>query len=238
MRKWLPMLKKNRDSGGSGDWITIYADMVTLLLCFFVLLYSFSAIDNEKFRQFISSFQGKSILDGGEVVLPGPDTDFPIDEWEGDEDPYWADSERLLEYVKRYLVEHGIDGSIEVNRDERGVQLQMPDHLFFNSGEARITSRGLNILENLTPLFEEIPNKVLVEGHTDTRPMNSIAFPSNWELSCGRAASVVRYFTEDMGLVPKRFIAVGYGEFHPVESNATSEGRAANRRVVMVIRSN
>lgn len=230
--------KKNKDGGGTGEWITIYADMVTLLLCFFVLLYSFSAIDNEKFRQFISSFQGRSILDGGQIVLPGPDTDFPIDDGNGDDDPFWADSERLLDYIQQFLVDHGIEGSIELNREERGVQMQMPDHLLFNPAQSRITAQGYKLLETLVPLFEEIPNRVLVEGHTDNRPINTVAFPSNWELSAGRSASVVRFFVEDKKLAPKRFIAIGYGEFQPIDSNSTPEGRAANRRVVLVVRSN
>lgn len=231
--------KKNREDGDSGNWINIYADMVTLLLCFFILLYSFSVIDNVKFKQFIASFQGRTILEGGEVVLPGPDTDFPIDEGTPDEeDPFWADSQRLYEYIQKYLADHGIEGSIELNREERGVEMQMPDHMLFNPGKAVITSQGANLLKLLLPLFEEIPNRVLVEGHTDSVPINTTAFPSNWELSAGRSARVVRFFVEDNRLDPTRFLVVGYGEHQPIASNSTAAGRAVNRRVVLVIRSN
>lgn len=242
LEKWLSMFRrKKRDDGGG--WLQIYADMVTLLLCFFVLLYSFSALDNQKFMEFIHSFQGRGILDGGEIVLPGPDTDFPIEEpgdedEDDDDDPYWADSERLLEHVKQYLVDNDLDGVIRVNKDERGVELQMPNNLLFDPAQARITVQGYDVLEALIPLFADIPNRVLVEGHTDTVPINTTAFPSNWELSAGRSARVVRYFVDENQLDPQRFVVIGYGEYHPQESNSTETGRAANRRVALVIRSN
>lgn len=229
--------KKHRDED-SGTWMNIYADMVTLLLCFFVLLYSFSELDKAKFQQFLASFQGRSIFDGGSVILPGPETDFPIDPGNSDDDPYWADTQRLYDHVLKYLEDHGLEGSIQVDMEERGVQLRMSEHLFFDPGRADITPQGNKLLKLLLPLFQEIPNRVLVEGHTDTVPIDTAVFPSNWELSAGRSARVVRFFVEDNDLDPKRFIVIGYGEHQPIASNATAAGRALNRRVVLVIRSN
>jgi len=231
--------KKRKDQEGNG-WINIYADMVTLLLCFFILLYSFSVIDNQKFEDFLASFQGRGILDGGSIVIPGPNVD-PIDpndpDPNDDETPFWADSQRLYEYIGQYLSDRGIEASIELSKETRGVQMQMPDHLLFNPGNANITSQGVKLLELLFPLFEEIPNSVLVEGHTDNVPINTVAFPSNWELSAGRSAQVVRFYVEARELDPQRFFVIGYGEFHPIAPNSTDAGRAINRRVVLVIRS-
>jgi chemotaxis protein MotB len=208
------------------------------LLCFFVLLYSFSAIDVVKFRRFIASFQGVGVLDGGTtpdttIVMPEEN---PTDVATEQIGPFWSDAGRMLAHVQQYLEAQGITAEVRAFREEQGVMLELQDRVLFDSGQATLRPDGLALLGRLVTLFTEMPNEIAVEGHTDNVPINTPEFPSNWELSTGRAARVVRYFVEIRGLLPERFSAIGYGEFRPVDSNATAEGRSRNRRVVFVIR--
>ena len=114
--------------------------------------------------------------------------------------------------------------------------IQIKDHVFFDSARADIRADGMPLLNKLATLLDEMPNDVVIEGHTDNIPIRTAEFPTNWELSAARSARVVRYFTEIRGLDARRFAAMGYGEFHPVASNATAAGRNQNRRVVLLIK--
>lgn len=232
------MTRRKPMSVPASSWLTTYSDLVTLLLCFFVLLYSFSAIDVVKFRRFVASFQGVGILDGG--TIPDSTSPIPIDQI-GDtttdtEGPFWSDTGRLTVHVKEFLSTHGIEGVVQVYRAEQGVLLELRDHVLFDSGRADIRAEGITLLNKLGELFSQMPNEVTIEGHTDNIPIRTAEFPTNWELSGARSARVVRYFVEIRGLDPKRFAATGYGEHRPLEKNNTADGRARNRRVVFVIK--
>ena len=220
----------------AGSWMTTWSDLVTLLLCFFVLLYSFSALDVDKFRQFIMSFQGQGILDGGTVPILDPlkPDDGSTNQTAG---PFYADNGRMMVHIQEYLKNNGIEGDVRVYREEQGVLVELKDHLFFESARAEIRPDGMPLLSKLGELLDEMPNDVVVEGHTDNIPIRTTEFPTNWELSAARAARVVRYFTEIEGLDSRRFAAMGYGEFRPSASNATADGRSQNRRVILLIKS-
>jgi chemotaxis protein MotB len=217
--------------------MTTWSDLVTLLLCFFVLLYSFSVLDVAKFRQFINSFQGQGILDGG-VAPISDEPPLAPDEASSDETPgpFYTDNGRLMVHVMEYLKENGIEGNVEVYREEQGVLIEINDHLFFDSARAEIRSDGMPLLNKLSDLLDQMPNDVVIEGHTDNIPIKTMEFPTNWELSASRSARVVRYFTEIRGLDARLFAAMGYGEFRPTASNATAQGRTQNRRVVLLIK--
>ena len=220
----------------AGSWLTTWSDLVTLLLCFFVLLYSFSALDVDKFRQFVASFQGQGILDGGRAPITDDPPLAPDSSTEDTSGPFYADNGLLMIYIQEYLKENGIEGHVDVYREERGVLIQIKDHVFFDSARADIRADGMPLLNKLATLLDEMPNDVVIEGHTDNIPIRTAEFPTNWELSAARSARVVRYFTEIRGLDARRFAAMGYGEFHPVASNATAAGRNQNRRVVLLIK--
>lgn len=233
-------MTRRRSSGGvaAASWLTTYSDLVTLLLCFFVLLYSFSAIDVVKFRRFIASFQGVGVLDGGTtpdttIVMPEENPNEVATEQLG---PFWADAGRMMTHVEEFLEAQGITAEVRAFREERGVLLELQDRVLFDSGQAILRPDGLELLSKLVTLFAEMPNEIAVEGHTDNVPISTPEFPTNWELSTARSARVVRYFVEIHGLTPERFAAIGYGEFRPTDSNATAEGRSRNRRVIFVIR--
>lgn len=236
----LPFNKRKQEEG-SPEWMTTFSDLMTLLLVFFVLLYSFSVIDIVKFRRFMASFQGVGILDLGDKPLEKDkehDFDVPVDSPKHFNDMSRLDPlAEIYIAVQEYIEENDLDAEITVHYSERGVALEIKDKILFASGKAYLKPEARKLLKELSGLFKEVPYTISVEGHTDNRPIHNAQFPSNWELSTARAVTVVRYLTEKLGLDPKKFCAVGYGEYHPVVPNNSLENMARNRRVVIVINS-
>lgn len=207
-----------------------YSDMVTLILAFFVLLFSFATIDEAKFHDVITSL--RITFMGSEGVLTG--TTEPMEFPQVDPD-LLAEAEETVARIRAFIAEQGLEETINMIIDERGIVLEISDVLFFDPAKADLKDGALEILGYVAELLESLDNDVIVEGHTDNVPINTYLFPSNWELSVARAVVVVRHLVEVRQLKPSRFAAVGYGEFHPVASNLTAEGRAKNRRVNIII---
>lgn len=227
---------------GSPLWMTTFSDLMTLILVFFVLLFSMSAIDVIKFQAFVASFQGIGILDWGDKPLdevqPDPITQI-LDVASGQDPRPPVPDYTLMEVyqmVEDTLSEAGLEDQVTLRYEEAGVALDIQDRVLFDSAKADLKAEAQAILDPLAELFNRLPFQIHVEGHTDSRRISSIQFPSNWELSGARASRVIRYFVERHQLDPHRFAAVGYGEFRPVAPNDTEANMQLNRRVVMVIR--
>ncbi|HZX46209.1 MAG TPA: OmpA family protein [Clostridia bacterium] len=232
--------RRSRDgAGGSGvsEWMTTYSDLVTLLLCFFVLLFSFSVIDAKKFDAIIRSLQGSlGVLDSGKTI---------------DEDQYISQalqSNRLLreqeeaesmEWLYRqldeYIQQNNLEGTVVLGVEERGLLIRFKDQVLFDSGKAVIRKDGEPIVQSIGEILKQNDRAIRVEGHTDNVPMHSLLYPSNWELSTARAVNVVKFFIERVGIAPTRLSAAGYSEYHPIADNDTAENRQKNRRVDVVI---
>jgi len=231
--------KPRPEKRGAPAWMTTYADMVTLLLTFFVLLYSFSTLDVQKFRAIIAAFQGTlGVLDGGKTISNVPavnegtldiDTAYDISQQEIQQ------IEELYEQVQGMIAKGQLPGTVELIKDERGLVVRFADRAFFDLGKADIRADALPVLEAIAEVLRPLPNHVRVEGHTDNLPINTDRFPSNWELSTTRATNVIRFMIEEKQLDPERLSAAGYGEYRPVDTNETIEGKARNRRVDLVI---
>lgn len=248
--------RKRKEKKGAAKWLVTYSDMVTLVLVFFILLFSMSQIDLVKFQSITQSFQSRAILDFLPSAIPSdsadPDLDDGIgkDDGAGDGDDIDADAlldeleewekkadalAQLMSGVEDYLEEHDLGDVITANRTEEGVILVLQDSILFDSAEADILESGMPFLDEVGDLLKGITNKVRVEGHTDNRPISTYRYPSNWELSGARAGSVVRYFIEELELAEDRFLIAGYGETRPVVENDSAENWAQNRRVEIVI---
>lgn len=238
-----------QNKGGSAPWMLTYSDMVTLLLTFFILLFAMSAIDAERFKETIISIQ--SSLFGHTGILDSPrevessDSDQDTDIHEGTLDLEHDLEQALLEKIREaealqaqvesFLIKAGLEGTVEVKIEERGVVMELPNQIFFEQASAELKPEAREFLDALALFFREIENRVIIEGHTCTLPINTERYPSNWELSVARSVRVTRYLVETKGLEPDRFIATGYGEYQPLASNDTPEGRAKNRRVTIVL---
>ena len=236
--KW----ERKKDDDGAPAWMTTYSDLMTLLLVFFVLLFSMSVLNQQKFQQFIASYQGMGILDGG--VNPIVDTEAAPDAYPQRPDTpeaaaALARAQQLMqtyETVKNFLTANGLESMVEVRYEERGIALDIKERILFDSGKADLKPEAVRLLDKLAGLLSQLPdNDIRVEGYTDNRPIHTIQFPTNWELSTARAARVVRYFIEEHRLRPQRFIAVGYGEYRPLYPNDSPEHMAENRRVVLLL---
>ena len=247
------MARKKRNTeepenrSGSPAWMTTFSDMMTLLLTFFILLYSFSSLDAEKFKLVAASLQ--SVLSGNPATII-----FQNDEAAADQVPLetpvevprqevvqadqWQREQELLamyEAVSEAIEERGLKAELEVTVSTRGILVNISEAVLFDSGRAEIKVEGRQLLDLVAGVLMTFENEVEVQGHTDNRPINTARYPTNWELSVDRAVSVVRYMTDVHGITPGRLKAAGYGEFRPVAPNNTAENRALNRRVNLLI---
>ncbi len=209
----IPFLHRIRPSAQEDDplWLIVLADMMTNLMLFFLVMFALS-IQGPKAREAMAR-----TFDAKQVVAPPP-----IDEGQVFEVRETKASDALK----------ALFGDVEV--DERTIRVRLRDDLIFPFAEARLAPHATEPLSKLAQLLKEMPNAVVVEGHTDNVPVTNLEYRSNWELSVARSGSVIERLAAE-GVAPGRLIASGYGENRPLADNSTREGRARNRRVEIVI---
>ncbi len=219
---------------GLDDWVMTYGDMMSLLLTFFVLIVSFSSMQETKFQQAANSLRDAfGVLATPESVIAFNDPLVP------NHNPSEEESEVLYEVrnVEKMILDAELDKQVAVEVRDDGVMFRLNAPFLFTSGGAELAEEPKGVLEEMSKFFTKFPYKVEVGGHTDDIPIGSARFPSNWELSAARAVTVARYF-QSVGMPPERIAATGYGEFHPIADNATPEGREKNRRVEIFLHLN
>ena len=209
----------------SPGWMTTYGDMVTLLLTFFVLLLTFSTIDQEKFSMVANSLQGAlSILDGSDAILEGKvDVDRRMEIFE------------QVKELEAMAAELGFSEDIQTEVTETGILINIGDRVLFDLGEANLKEQAYPVLNLVATTLRESAREVYVSGHTDNIPITSGKFRNNWDLSTSRALSVVEFFIEESHLSPEILAAAGYSEFHPIANNETPANRRKNRRVEILV---
>jgi chemotaxis protein MotB len=200
---------------------------MTLLVTYFVLLISMSEIRMKKFKDAISNFQRQpGVLSGRSSVVPAQS---PVSSQ--NQSKAQKRNERYQAFLEK-LKEKGLADDIQANLEEDGIHVVIADSLMFRTGRARLIEPSRSVLRLLTDLLTDDIKSVVVEGHTDDRPIDTEQFPSNWELSTARSAASVRFLQENApDFDPSRFTAVGYGSNQPRTTNETAAGRARNRRV-------
>ena len=228
------------DAAGMMRWLLTYADMITLLMVFFIVLFSMSRVDLKKF-QGLSKALRTSLVTGGSGLLTGQGVSLGQADASAGDTGQGSTPEGLElwgEDLAGVLSEDNQSGDIKVYSSERGIVISMQGSVLYASGSADIESGAEPLLHDLAQALGKLKNYIAVEGYTDDVPINTPMFPSNWELSTRRATNVVRYLIEREGLKPERFVAVGYGEYRPQKPNTSEANRARNRRVdVVVLRS-
>lgn len=228
--------RKQEESSSGGDWMNTYADLVTLLFAFFVLLFALSQTDEGRMKAFMAGFDGGAgILDGGTML------EFEKNIGQMLENSGMSSNEDL-EYIQSSLQEASdidIMEQLSVDRDERGIVISFMNNVLFDPGEADIRPDVLPVMDEMAQMLNSEPfnrYKVAIEGHTDSDPVRYVnKYPTNWELSTARATQLTRYFVEQSNVEPSRLSASGYSYYHPVAPNDTAESKAKNRRVDIVI---
>lgn len=234
-------------------WLVSYADFITLLFAFFVTMYAISRVDEKKLGSMVESLNralGSTIFtqtsppDPGIFQTSGHPITVNIAPTPREKGISTEDFEKLARNIQNKMAEgmgsNGNHGDASLNElkfiiDKRGLVLRFSERFFFDSGDASIRPEVVPLLTVLAQSLESLPNQIRIEGHTDSVPIRTPRFPSNWELSTTRATSIVHYFLTHHRFEPGRLSAAGYGEFRPIAKNQTADGRSQNRRVDIVI---
>jgi len=254
---------KHEEHANHEAWAIPYGDLITLLLAFFVVMYAMSSVNEGKYRvlsdSLVAAFNGapktmEPIQVGEKQAGPGTDPSMnlvqaPIGQKQPQRSiapipmaasmPYDLDGQReelagVADEVEQAMADLIDRELVTVRRHGNWVEVEIKTDILFPSGVATLSPPAEQVLAQLADTLKPFPNSIRVEGHTDNRPISTAAFPSNWELSAARAASVVHLFTR-AGMDPSRLAVIGLGEHRPSQTNATAEGRNANRRVLLVI---
>ncbi len=222
--------KVEESKGGAPEWMVTFGDLMSLLLTFFVLLVSFSSIQQVKFQKALGSLQGalgllpyqESVVFQNEPLIP------QLSDYQNKR------LRALAMELKRMVREGGMDKEITTEMMDDGVLVRIDSPVLFDVGDDHLKPQALPILKKIASANADLSTMLRIEGHTDDLPIHTTRFPSNWELSTARALSVLRFFVQE-GLSPDRLAAVGYGEYHPLLPNTSPENRAKNRRVEIYI---
>ncbi len=248
------------DEGPSKAWLDSYADAMTLLLAFFVLLYAFSLVDEKKFAEFkygveqAFSFSSPAIPEGsgfldegmginenaGQIsVIPSDvqnEIDELLDELSADQQITPNEVNELRDAIETALAAAAVDlSAFDVETDPRGVVVTLAETLLFASGSARVGESAGPALGAVAQVLAGLDNQILVEGHTDSVPTTGTVWPTNWELSAARATAALRALSENFGLDDTRMSAVGHADTRPRAMNDTAEGRQQNRRTELIV---
>lgn len=243
--------KREEEHENHERWLVSYADFITLLFAFFVVMYAISSVNEGKYRVFSSSlntaFQSNTATQG---AAPNPKLGATqtahntLANIKVTDQPTATPNPQLEEQAKRMRNMAGDlqnslgaliqQGKVRVTQSRRGVAVEISDSVLFGTAKADLQPQSVAALRAVADSIKNTDNLIQVEGNTDNQPIRSPQYPSNWELSSARAASVVRLFV-DAGVAPSRMVAIGYGEFRPVENNDTDASRARNRRVTINI---
>ncbi|NOX09874.1 MAG: flagellar motor protein MotD [Gammaproteobacteria bacterium] len=287
------MMRKKRQEADENHerWLISYADFITLLFAFFVVMYSVSSVNEGKYRVLSDSVSNAfsdsmksmepiqvgtlmripakvkfqqdpkaNLIQSSNIPLPnqlpsrgevrkqtdikenidkddiGKDKTIDKDNGKGPGEGGEKDSavQKMADDIEDAMASLIDEDLISVRRDDKWIEVEINSSILFLSGSAVLSVESLPVLRDIAEILKAFPNEIKVEGFTDDIPINTPAFPSNWELSASRAASVVHLFTK-YGVAPKRMLAIGYGEYSPIADNTTEQGRQKNRRVVLLL---
>ncbi len=244
--------KKHAEHENHERWLVSYADFITLLFAFFVVLYASSQVDKKKMGQLAvaiqEAFQEMGVFQGKNIAAPtengggGPTVPRAAEELGRLTEPKAvapemsrADVGGLKRELENALAPEIQRREIALHIGPEGLVISLREVGFFNSGSATLRPESEPAFARITELLREYECNIRVEGHTDNVPIHNSQFASNWELSTARATEVIRKFIMQYRFEPQRLSAAGYGEYHPAATNATGEGRRMNRRIDLVI---
>lgn len=246
--------KGNHDEHMGEDWLLPYADLLTLLLALFIVLFASSSVDAQKFQSLSSAFSQVFSSGTGIMNFPSPmpekdtqsydpETDKGENEYKEDEDNknklQQSEREQLAvvqHKVQQYIKENNLENKLDTSLSGEGLLVTIRSNVLFKSGSADVRKQDVKIAKEISALLVmDLPRSVIISGHTDNIPISNSKYESNWELSVMRAVNFMKIILDNDKLDPKLFSAKGFGEFQPIASNKTEKGRAKNRRVEILI---
>jgi chemotaxis protein MotB len=236
--------RKHRDRVSHDRWLVSYADFITLLFAFFVVMYSTAQIDRKKVGELAAAIQvafqqmgafPPSVNPALPKSLPEAKVPSPPAVALSEPEINGSDASELRRELERILRQEIARHEVTIRNGPDGLVISLQEAGFFDSGSAGIRTRSLPALSRIANLLKQHHSRIRIEGHTDNVPIHNSQFRSNWELSTARSTEMIRLLITDYGLSPSLLSAAGYGEYHPIASNATVAGRAQNRRVDIVI---
>ena len=222
--------KKTEGSSG-GKWEIVYSGFVLILLCFFIMLSSFSTMEAGKVMRFVKSFTSAvSLLPEGVKFEPGlavmSDSAEMVD--------LESSLAKIFDNLEELAQQFNLQDQITLAFTHEGLVMRLSEHALFDLGAADIAIEAQPLLQKIGAIISRTDYLIRIEGHTDNLPIHTALFPSNWELSTARAVNVLRYFIENHNIDPRRLAAEGFSEFHPLVANDRPENRAKNRRVEII----
>lgn len=225
------------------SWLIPYADLLTLLLALFIVLFSMSSIDAVKFKEMSralnSSFDGGTGVFDYPSAIPPENSSVTLSKEEEQQEAAHAEKKYLQEIqqkVNEYITSRDLTGKLKTSLTDEGLLITILDNVLFDSGIAEVRPNDRQLAKEISQLLVmDTPKKVIVSGHTDNVPIRNRYFDSNWDLSAMRAVNFTKVLLENKNLNPALFSAKGYGEYQPIADNSTAEGRLKNRRVEILI---
>lgn len=234
--------KHDHEEHISEGWLIPYADLLTLLLALFIVLFASSNVDQTKLEKMSRSFN--QVFSGGTSVFQASTASNSDISRTNNNDTTanprtyeLAKLDELKEQVNEYIKQNGLQDEIEATINSSGLVLTIQDRALFSMGEATLDAEARAVARSISGILEQAGNReIVVSGHTDNVPINTARFPSNWELSSARATAFMRGLLTNDTLNPGQFTLASYGEYKPIATNSTPEGRAKNRRVEVLIK--
>jgi chemotaxis protein MotB len=236
--------RKRNEPTNHERWLITYSDLITLLMIFFVIMYAMSSINHIKFES-LSESLAAALHKSDQIPLNHTGTTAlisaanPTNTGHHQKTPatlkvHDAQLDKLYQMLRDYIDKHHLASNLALADQARGIQITLKDVVLFDTGSANIRPKAQAILAGLIPFFSSLPNQIVVEGYTDNVPIDTAVYPSNWQLSAGRAMGVVQFLVAH-GIAPTRLSGIGYGQYRPVVPNNTRANRQTNRRVNIVI---
>lgn len=237
-------------------WLVSYGDFITLLFAVFVTLYAMSQSDKQKVEEVAASYRSAfgissgasasdtSVMKPGQIMsIPNPTPQSPSAKPGGANTAERAkkirasagEMRKIKTSIKNVSKQYKLESDTAVEETPTGLVIRLKEAGFFEPGSAELRAEAYPVLNRIATALEPYSNLIKVEGYTDDTPISTSRYRSNWELSTSRAVSIVHVFLNNSGIYPENVAAVGYGEYHPLVSNATEEGRQKNRRVDIVV---
>jgi len=221
---------------GLPGWLATFGDLMSLLLTFFILLLSFSSVQESKFKEAVGSLQGAlGVLESNQTIPIHKELLMALPSFQDDSD-FQEEVDQLAQQLQQAMLEMGIDEDVVIENMGEAVRIRISNPLFFDLGKADLKPLAKNILNKIIMIIKGKVYDIKIEGHTDDLPIKTAQFPSNWELSAIRAINVLKYFQEAGKINPNELSAVGHGEYSPLVPNVSLKNRQQNRRVEIYIK--